>query len=128
MEKAAEMGPLARLACFAVIRQGRSKRDPLIFDEIDMNFNPTIDEHIPIDYEHASESPTVDPDQSAPHMVEFLRCKTEVIVVGIDDAPPDAAQKYGKGNMFLASDSLQVTNRVTGQPIGARMTSGALTG
>lgn len=103
-----------------------------VFNEIISNFK-AHPEHIPIDFEHASEAAATDgsiPHTGAPAHGWIQDMKIEgPDLFGLVAWTPLARDYIRNGNYrhFSPAVRLGAKDRVTGKPIGARMTSGALT-
>lgn len=125
---------LAKIGSFRGHAAGPFELTPVIFDEIVRNFRATQNQKIPIDFEHASEQ---DPTQgSIPHQ----GAPAQGWIVDLDNRgtaglwglvewlePARTYVREGKYKFFSPAIRFGTKDRVTGQPIGARMTSGALT-
>ncbi len=125
---------LAKVGTFRGHPAGPFELTPAIFTEICANFNATANLRIPIDFEHASEQPSAEgsiPQEGAPAqgwitqldnrgmdglwgLVEWLEPARSYIL--------DRKYRY-----FSPAIRFGAKDRVSGRPIGARMTSGALT-
>jgi phage I-like protein len=103
-----------------------------VFSEIIANFK-AHPEHIPIDHEHASEAPANEgsiPTHGAPAQGWITDMKIEGgNLWGLVEWTAQAREYIKNGNYrhFSPAVRLGSKDRVTGKPIGARMTSGALT-
>jgi hypothetical protein len=102
--------------------------------EILRNFRATQNQKIPIDFEHASEQdPTAGaiPTEGAPAQgwIHDLDDRGVAGLWGLVEwlEPARTYVKQGKYKFFSPAIRFGAKDRVTGQPIGARMTSGALT-
>lgn len=103
-----------------------------IFNEIIRNFKATANQRIPIDFEHASEQPATQgsiPTDGAPAQGWILDLKIEdgnlwgLVTWG------EKARDYirsGQYRYFSPAIRFAAKDRVTGERIGARMTSGAI--
>ena len=125
---------LAKVGTFKGHPSGPFELTPVIFDEIVRNFNATINRRAPIDYEHASEQPSTEgsiPTQGAPAhgWIIAMENRGRDGLWGLTTLHPDAAQKVREGQYMFFSPAIRFgsRDRESGQPIGARMTSGALT-
>ena len=125
---------LAKVGTFRGHPAGPFELTPVIFDEIVANFNATVNKRIPLDYEHASEAPATEgsiPTEGAPAhgWIIALENRGRAGLWGLTTLHPKAAQKVREGQYMFFSPAIRFgsKDRVTGQPIGARMTSGALT-
>jgi phage I-like protein len=103
-----------------------------IFKEIIANFK-AHPEHLPIDFEHASEAAATDgsiPTHGAPAhgWIQDMKIVSPDLF-GLVAWTPLARDYIKNGNYrhFSPAVRLGAKDRVTGKPIGARMTSGALT-
>ncbi len=103
-----------------------------IFQEIIANFK-AHPEHLPIDFEHASEAAATDgsiPTHGAPAhgWIQDMKIVSPDLF-GLVAWTPLARDYIKNGNYrhFSPAVRLGAKDRVTGKPIGARMTSGALT-
>lgn len=104
------------------------------FRQIIGNFKATANRQIPIDFEHASEQ---DPTQGAiPHVgapaqgwIKDLKVGPDGNLYGLVEWGSLAREyiQQGKYKFFSPAIRFNSRDRVTGKPIGARMTSGALT-
>jgi len=102
--------------------------------EIVRNFRATQNQKIPIDFEHASEQdPTAGtiPTEGAPAQawIHDLDDRGPAGLWGLVEflEPARTYVKTGKYKYFSPAIRFGAKDRVTGQPIGARMTSGAFT-
>jgi len=102
--------------------------------EITRNFRATQNQKIPIDFEHASEQdPTAGtiPTEGAPAQawIHDLDDRGPAGLWGLVEflEPARTYVKTGKYKYFSPAIRFGAKDRVTGQPIGARMTSGAFT-
>jgi hypothetical protein len=102
--------------------------------EIERNFRATHNQKIPIDFEHASEQdPTAGtiPTEGAPAQgwIHDLQNRGRAGLWGLVEwlEPLRSYIKQGKYKFFSPAIRFGAKDRVTGQPIGARMTSGAAT-
>lgn len=111
---------------------GPFELDSKVFEEIVANFR-AHPEHIPIDFEHASEQASTSgsiPTHGAPAHGWIQDMKiTGPDLFGLVAWTPLARDYIRNGNYrhFSPAVRLGAKDRVTGKPIGARMTSGALT-
>ena len=104
------------------------------FGQIVNNFRATKNREIPIDFEHASEQdPTLGsiPHEGAPAQgwIKDLRIGSDGNLYGLVEWG-DLARQYiqdKKYKYFSPAIRFNSRDRVTGKPVGARMTSGALT-
>jgi hypothetical protein len=125
---------LAKCGQFRGHPAGPFELTPQIFAEIVSNFHATQNQRIPIDFEHASEQ---DPAQgSIPH----AGAPAQGWILDLDNRggaglwglvewlePARSYVREKKYRFFSPAIRFGAKDRVTGQPIGARMTSGALT-
>jgi hypothetical protein len=125
---------LAKVGTFRGHPSGLFELTPSIFEEIARNFNATINKRVPIDYEHASEQPSTEgsiPTEGAPAhgWIVTMENRGRAGLWGLTTLHPRAAQKVREGQYMFFSPAIRFSSkdRETGQPIGARMTSGALT-
>lgn len=102
--------------------------------EIERNFRATQNKKIPIDFEHASEQAPTEgsiPTEGAPAQgwIHDLQNRGKAGLWGLVEwlEPARSYIKQGKYKFFSPAIRFGSKDRVTGQPIGARMTSGALT-
>lgn len=102
--------------------------------EIERNFRATQNKKIPIDFEHASEQAPTEgsiPTDGAPAQgwIHDLQNRGKAGLWGLVEwlEPARSYIKQGKYKFFSPAIRFGSKDRVTGQPIGARMTSGALT-
>lgn len=107
---------------------------PQINAEIVANFRATQNQRIPIDFEHASEQdPTSGaiPTEGAPAQgwIVDLDNRGAAGLWGLVEwlEPARSYVRQGKYKFFSPAIRFGAKDRVSGQPIGARMTSGALT-
>ena len=124
---------IARFGEFRGHAQGPFKIDAATFAEIVRNFNATANRRVPLDYEHTCETL---PDSVAQHGVPALAWITDLEDRGdgtlwatFEWVDPQAVE-YVRGKRYLyLSPAIQFGSRdkVTGKPIGARLTSVALT-
>lgn len=124
---------LAKPGTFRGHSAGPFELNAQTFDEIVRNFNGSQNHEIPIDFEHASEADATDgtiPTLGAPAQGWIREMKIEngnlwgLVYWG------DRAREYiraGQYKYFSPAIRFGSKDRVSGQPIGARMTSGALT-
>lgn len=125
---------LAKVGTFRGHPSGPFELTPQIFGEIVANFRSTKNLRIPIDFEHASEQ---DPTQgSIPHSgapaqgwILDLDNRGSAGLWGLVEwlEPARSYVKDGKYKFFSPAIRFGAKDRVTGQPSGAKMTSGALT-
>lgn len=125
---------LAKVGTFRGHPVGPFELTPQIFGEIVQNFRATQNQKIPIDFEHASEQ---DPTQgSIPH----AGAPAQGWILDLDNRgaaglwglvewlePARSYIREKKYRFFSPAIRFGAKDRVSGQPIGARMTSGALT-
>ena len=124
---------VARYGEFQGHPQGPFRFDAQTFGEIIRNFRATQNQHVQVDFEHASE---LHPENVATEGVPALAW-----VVDLDDRGADGlwglfewvdprAVEYVRANQYrYVSPAVQfgATDKVSGRPIGARLTSVALT-
>jgi phage I-like protein len=125
---------LAKVGTFRGHPSGPFELTPQIFGEIVANFRATKNLRIPIDFEHASEQ---DPTQgSIPHSgapaqgwILDLDNRGSAGLWGLVEwlEPARSYVRDGKYKFFSPAIRFGAKDRVTGQPSGAKMTSGALT-
>jgi hypothetical protein len=125
---------LAKVGTFRGHPSGPFELTTHIFDEIVRNFRATQNQRIPIDFEHASEQdPTSGsiPTEGAPAQgwITDLENRGMGGLWGLVELlePARGYVRTGKYKYFSPAIRFGSKDRVTGQPIGARMTSGALT-
>lgn len=125
---------LAKCGTFRGHPSGPFELTPQIFAEIVQNFRMTRNQRIPIDFEHASEQdPTSGeiPTKGAPAQgwIVDLENRGSGGLWGLIEwlEPAREYVKGGKYKFFSPAIRFGAKDRVTGQVIGARMTSGALT-
>ncbi len=113
---------------------GPFEMTPATFDEIVRNFNATVNQRIPIDFEHASEAPGDSgsiPVEGAPAQGWITKLENRGLagLFGLVEwlEPARTYIREGKYRYFSPAIRFGSRDRVTGKPIGARMTSGALT-
>jgi hypothetical protein len=125
---------LAKVGTFRGHPSGPFELTPQIFAEIVANFRTTQNQKIPIDFEHASEQdPTQGsiPTEGAPAQGWILDLDNRGgaglwgLVEWLEPARSYVREK--KYRFFSPAIRFGAKDRVSGQPIGARMTSGALT-
>jgi len=126
---------LAKAGTFKGHRSGAFALDSRIFTEIVANFNATENKQIPIDFEHATES---DPAEG---QIAVNGAPAQGWIKGLDIRAGgtelwglvtwgDKAREYiraGQYKFFSPAIRFNSKDRVSGKPVGARMTSGALT-
>jgi hypothetical protein len=125
---------LTKLGAFRGHPAGPFEITQQINAEIERNFRATKNQKIPIDFEHASEQdPTAGtiPSKGAPAQgwIHDLQNRGPAGLWGLVEwlEPARTYVKQGKYKFFSPAIRFGAKDRVTGQPIGARMTSGALT-
>jgi len=125
---------LARCGTFRGHPAGPFELTPAIFDEIVANFMATENRRIPIDFEHASETDATSgsiPTGGAPATGWILQLDNRGLagLWGLVQwlEPARTYIREGKYRFFSPAIRFGAKDRVTGKPIGARMTSGALT-
>jgi hypothetical protein len=124
---------IAKQGAFAGHAAGPFKLDVSTFSEIIHNFKSTTNRAIPIDYEHASEQdPTQGsiPTSGAPAQGWIRDLKIEDgNLWGKVEWLPQARDQIRAGAYKFLSPAIRFDSkdRVTGKPIGARLTSAALT-
>lgn len=103
------------------------------FEEIVRNFKATENQRVPIDYEHASEADPTEgsiPTNGAPAQGWIVDMRVDGgNLWGLVEWGPQAREQIRSGQYRYFSPAIRfgAKDRVTGQQIGARMTSGALT-
>ncbi len=125
---------VAKVGTFRGHPAGPFDLNPGIFEQIVDNFRKTVNQRIPIDFEHATEEPC------ANGSIPVLGAPAQGWILELDNRGADGlwglvrwmepARTYireGKYRFFSPAIRFGSKDRVTGQPIGARMTSGALT-
>lgn len=125
---------IAKCGAFAGHPAGPFELNAQVFSEIVRNFHATHNRRIPVDFEHASES---DPTSGS---IPQLGAPAQAWIVDLDNRGEaglwglfewlEPARQYvadGKYKFFSPAVRFGARDRVTGKPIGARMTSGALT-
>ncbi len=125
---------LAKVGTFRGHPAGPFELTPAIFAEIVNNFRATQNQRIPIDFEHASEQdPTAGaiPTDGAPAHGWILDLDNRGAggLWGLTTFHPKAARYIRDDQYRFFSPAIRfgAKDRETGQPIGARMSSGALT-
>jgi phage I-like protein/2'-5' RNA ligase len=124
---------IARFGDFRGHAQGAFKLDASVFAEIVRNFRATKNRRVPLDYEHTSE---VMPDSVAQHGVPALAWITDLDDRGdgtmwatFEWVDPVAVEHVRAKRYLYLSPAIQfgARDKETGRPIGARLTSVALT-
>lgn len=124
---------IARFGEFRGHPQGAFAFTPEVFAELVVNFSATLNGRVPVDYEHTSE---VLPDNAAQEGVPAVAW-----VVALDDRGPEGlwaafewvdpqAVEYVRAKRYLflsPAVHFDATHRESGEKIGARLTSVALT-
>lgn len=125
---------LTKLGSFRGHPAGPFEITPQINQEIMRNFRATHNQKIPIDFEHASEQDPAAgsiPSEGAPAQgwIHDLDERGPAGLWGLVEwlEPLRGYIKAGKYKFFSPAIRFGAKDRVTGQPIGARMTSGAAT-
>lgn len=125
---------LAKVGAFRGHPAGPFELTPAIFAEIVQNFTATENRRIPIDFEHASEQEATSgtiPVDGAPAQgwIIDLDNRGATGLWGLVEwlEPARTYIREGKYRYFSPAIRFGARDRVTGKPIGARMTSGALT-
>lgn len=125
---------LAKVGTFKGHSAGPFELNPEIFAQIVKNFEATVNKRIPIDFEHASEEDAAAgsiPVDGAPAQGWILKLENRGAagLWGLVEwlEPARTYIREGKYKFFSPAIRFGAKDRVTGQPIGARMTSGALT-
>lgn len=124
---------IAKYGHFEGHSSGPFTLDDKTFDDIVRNFKATSNRRIPIDFEHASEADPTDgsiPIDGAPAQGWILDLQKRADGLwGLVEWLEPARQyiEQGKYKYFSPAIRFNSRDRVTGKPIGARMTSGALT-
>ena len=125
---------LAKVGAFRGHAAGPFELTPATFSEIVANFRATADRRIPIDFEHASESEPTEgsiPTAGAPAQgwIVDLDNRGEGGLWGLVEWGALAREyiRNGQYRFFSPAIRFNARDRVTGKPVGARMTSGALT-
>lgn len=124
---------LAKPGTFRGHPSGPFTLDGKTFDDIVRNFKATENHRVPIDFEHASEADPTDgsiPEKGAPAQGWIVDMKVQGgELLGLVEWGTLASDyiKAGQYRYFSPAIRFNSKDRVTGQPIGARMTSGALT-
>lgn len=125
---------LAKVGQFAGHPSGPFRLTPVEFEQIERNFRTTQNRKIPVDFEHASEQdPTQGriPTEGAPAQgwIVDVKNRGDLGLWGLVEwlEPARSYIKQGKYRFFSPAIRFGAKDRVTGEPIGARMTSGALT-
>lgn len=125
---------VAKCGAFKGHPAGEFELTPQIFDQMVANFLATDNRRIPIDFEHASEAQATDgsvPVTGAPAQGWIIDLKNR----GADGLwglvqwlePAREYIKQGQYRYFSPAIRFNSRDRVTGKPIGARLTSGGLT-
>jgi len=125
---------LAKVGHFRGHAAGEFSLTPQTFTEIVANFRATSNRRIPIDFEHASEQ---DPTEGS---IPVAGAPAQGWIVDLDNRGEGGlwglvewgalAREYikaGQYRFFSPAIRFGAKDRVTGKPVGARMTSGALT-
>lgn len=125
---------LAKTGTFKGHASGPFELTPVTFDEIVRNFRSTSNRRIPIDFEHASEedgSAGSIPQEGAPAQgwIVDLDNRGRGGLWGLVEwlEPARSYIREGKYRFFSPAIRFNSRDRVTNEPIGARMSSGALT-
>lgn len=124
---------LAKPGSFRGHAAGPFTLDAAVFSQVLSNFKSTANRHIPIDFNHASEQdPTAGslPVEGAPAQGWIVDMKIEGgNLWGLVQWGELARQYIREGGYRYFSPAIRFNSRdrVTGQPVGARMSSGALT-
>jgi len=126
---------LAKAGTFKGHRSGAFTLDSRTFTEIVANFNATENKQIPIDFEHATEADPAEgqiavngaPAQGWIKALDIRAGGTELW--GLVEWGDKAREyiKAGQYKFFSPAIRFNSKDRVSGKPVGARMTSGALT-
>jgi len=124
---------IAKAGSFNGHSAGPFQMNASTFDEIIRNFK-AHPEHIPVDFEHASEAPASEgsiPHTGAPAQgwIVDMKVGDDGNLYGLVEWGALARDyiKNGQYKYFSPAIRFGAKDRVTGKPIGARMTSGALT-
>lgn len=124
---------IAKTGTFRGYKDGAFTLDSKTFDEIVRNFNGTENKRVPIDFEHASEAKATD------GTIPVLGAPAQGWITALDNRGSELwgqvewgelAQRYIKdGSYKYLSPAIRLNqrDRETGLPIGARLTSAALT-
>lgn len=124
---------VARYGSFEGHPQGPFRFDPQTFGEIVRNFRATQNQHVQVDFEHASE---LHPENVATEGVPALAWVVDLDdrgdagLWGLFEWVDPRAVEYVRANQYrYVSPAVQfgAIDKVTGKPIGARLTSVALT-
>ena len=125
---------LAKVGKFNGHPAGPFEMTPETFDEIVRNFNATVNRRIPIDFEHASEADGASgsiPQDGAPAQGWITQLDNRGLngLWGLVEwlEPARTYIREGRYRFFSPAIRFGSRDRVSGKPIGARMTSGALT-
>lgn len=128
---------LAKSGDFAGHSAGKFSLNAIVFNEIVRNFEATENKLIPFDYEHASEQePTSGsiPTSGAPapgwvKQLEIRGAGPTAQLWGLVEWGDQARNQIRSGEYKFLSPAIRFNSRdrVTGKPIGARLTSVALT-
>jgi hypothetical protein len=125
---------LAKVGKFNGHPAGPFEMTPETFDEIVRNFNATVNRRIPIDFEHASEADCASgsiPQDGAPAQGWITQLDNRGLngLWGLVEwlEPARTYIREGRYRFFSPAIRFGSRDRVSGKPIGARMTSGALT-
>lgn len=125
---------LAKVGSFAGHAAGPFELDARTFDDIVKNFKATANRRIPIDFEHASEVDASDgsiPHTGAPAqgwVVDLQNRQTDGLWGLVEWMEP--ARSYireGKYRFISPAIRFRSRDRVSGEPVGARLTSAGLT-
>lgn len=136
-DTSAESGPvwnqIARSGAFRGHSAGAFELNAEVFADIVRNFKAQANRRIPIDFEHASEADATSgtiPFMGAPAQGWILDLEVRGgDLWGLVEwlSPAKEYVKGGKYKFFSPAIRFNSRDRVTGKPIGARMSSGALT-
>jgi ADP-ribose pyrophosphatase YjhB (NUDIX family) len=125
---------IAKQGAFAGHPAGPFRLDAKIFGEIIANFKATENRRVAIDYEHASEQdPTSGsiPTSGAPAQgwITDLKVRDDGNLWGLVEWLPQAREQIRAGAYRYLSPAIRFgsKDRVTGKPVGAKLSSAALT-
>ena len=125
---------IAKVGTFRGHPAGPFELSPKVFGEIVANFSATTNKRVPIDFEHASEADESSgsiPSDGAPAQgwILDLQNRGTAGLWGLVEwlEPARSLILAGKYRYFSPAIRFGARDRVTGQTIGAKLTSGALT-
>lgn len=124
---------IAKSGAFAGHPAGPFELNVKVFDEIVINFKATKNRAVPIDYEHASEMSATSgsiPTSGAPAQgwIRDLKIEGGNLYALVEWLPRAREQIRSGGYKFISpAIRFESKDRVTGKPVGARLTSAGLT-